>query len=125
MDMRNLIRTGLILALLVLGNLPVHAEDMVSITGEAVDIPCFVAGKHGPDHATCSKACADKGEPLGILSKDASGKETLYLVIGSGGKSAKDLLADVMGKQVTATGLVSEKGGMKILSAVQVKAAAS
>jgi hypothetical protein len=113
---------GVVLALLVLGSLSAYAEDMTEITGEAVDIPCFVIGKHGPDHATCSKACAEKGEPLGIVAKDSSGKETLYVVIGSGGKTAKDLLADHMGKQVTAPGLISEKAGVKIFSVVQVKA---
>ena len=49
-------------------------------------------------------------------------KEELYLVLGGGGKAAKDLLAAHMGAQVKATGKVSTKGGMKVLTVSSVEA---
>ena len=100
-----------------------YAEDAKTITGEAADIACYLGGKGGEGHAACAKSCADKGNPLGIVSKGADGKDTVYLVLGGGGKAAKDVLGDLMGKQVTATGVVTEKGGMKVLTVAKVEAA--
>ncbi len=46
----------------------------------------------------------------------------LYLVLGAGGKQAKDLMAQHMGKQVSVTGKVSEKNGMKVITVSKVEA---
>lgn len=96
------------------------AED-VTLSGEPVDIQCFVQGRSGEAHASCAKACAEKGLPIGFFVKDGD-EEELYLVLGGGGKTAKDLLAEHMGAQVKATGKVSTKGGMKVLTVSKVEA---
>jgi hypothetical protein len=99
-----------------------YAEDQ-TLTGEPVDIACYLGGKSGEGHAACAKACADKGQPIGLAVKGADGKTSLYLVMGGGGKAAKDLMGEHMGKQVTVTGAVTEKEGMKIITASKVEAA--
>jgi hypothetical protein len=113
---------GMALAALVC--LGAYAED-VTLTGEPVDMTCYITGKSGEGHASCAKACAEKGNPIGLAVKGSDGKTSLYLVLGGGGKAAKDLMAEHMGKQVTATGAVTEKEGMKILTVAKVEPAAA
>jgi len=96
-----------------------------TVTGEPVDISCYLSGKSGEAHAACAKGCAEKGQPLGIAAKGADGKEVLYLALGGGGKAAKDLLAANMGKQVKVTGTVADQGGMKVITVTKVEAAAA
>jgi len=112
------------IAAVALMGVAAHAAD-TTITGEPVDIACFLGGKAGAAHATCAKACADKGQPIGIAAKGADGKEVVYLALGGGGKAAKDLLAAHMGKQVKVTGTVAEQGGMKIITVSKVEGAAA
>ena len=96
-------------------------DEEVTLTGEPVDINCFLTGKSGPGHAACAKTCAENGNPVGLFVKDGD-KEELYLVIGADGKSAKDAIAEHMGKQVKATGKVTVKGGMKVIAVSKVEA---
>lgn len=112
---------GMALAALVICTGAV-AED-VTVKGEPVDMNCYLSGKSGEGHAACAKGCAEKGNPIGLSVKGADGKETLYLVLGAGGKAAKDLMAEHMGKEVSATGTVTEKGGMKVITVSKVEAA--
>lgn len=93
----------------------------VTLSGEPVDINCFLTGKSGSGHASCAKSCADRGNPIGLFVKDGD-EEELYLVIGADGKSAKDVIAEHMGKQVKATGKVTTKGGMKVIAVSKVEA---
>jgi hypothetical protein len=112
----------MVVAVLAAAGLSSYAEDSTTVTGEPVDIACFLGGKSGEGHIACAKSCAEKGNPLGIAVKGADGKETLYLALAGGGKAAKDILTEFMGKQVTATGVLTEKGGMKVLTIAHVEA---
>ncbi len=115
---------GSAVAVLSVAGMAAHAEDVATtITGEPVDIACFLGGKAGEAHAACAKGCAEKGQPIGIAAKGADGKEVVYLALGAEGKAAKDLLAASMGKQVKVTGTVADKGGMKVITVAKVEAA--
>jgi hypothetical protein len=116
---------GVTVAALAVMGVVAHAADETTITGEPVDIACFLSGKSGEGHAACAKGCAEKGQPLGISAKGADGKQVLYLAMGGGGKAAKDYLTSVMGKQVKVTGTVAEKDGMKVITITKVEAAAT
>jgi hypothetical protein len=113
---------GLALAVLACAFAGAYAEDQ-TLTGEPVDIPCYLGGKMGEGHAACAKSCADKGNPIGLAVKGADGKDQLYLVLGAGGKAAKDLMGEHMGKQVNVTGQVADKDGMKVITVAKVEAA--
>ncbi len=117
--MRKIVVGTVLVALACAG---AYAEDQ-TLTGEPVDIACYLGGKSGEGHAACAKACADKGNPLGLAVKGADGKMEMYLIMGGGGKQAKDLVGAHMGKQVAVTGAVAEKDGMKIITATKVEAA--
>ena len=94
----------------------------VALKGEPVDINCYLTGKAGEGHASCAKSCAERGNPIGLVTKGEDGKNQLILVTGSGGKAAKDVMAEHMGKQVTAKGKLSTVDGMKILAVSEVSA---
>ncbi len=121
--MRTKLAIALVVTALSVALIPAFAEDATTLTGEPVDIACYLGGKSGEGHAACAAACAQKGNPLGLAVKGADGKETLYLAMGGGGKQAKDLLGTVMGKQVKATGVVSEKNGLKVITIASVEEA--
>jgi hypothetical protein len=91
----------------------------VVLTGEPVDMSCYLDGKSGEGHAGCATACATKGKPIGLVVEE-DGKKVLYLVLGGGGKAAKDYLAEYMGSIVDVTGKASKKDGMSILVATEV-----
>ena len=109
---------------LALSFAPIHAADDapkdVTLKGEPVDITCYLGGKSGPSHAGCATACANKGNPIGLVVEDGD-KKVMYLVLGDGGKAAKDLLASHMGAQVSVTGKASSKDGLNVLVASKVE----
>ncbi len=82
-----------------------------TVTGEVVDIACYLAGgSRGPDHATCGKACAKAGGALGILTAD--GKIYVSLLPDDHKNSPNHLLMDFVGENVEAKGYVRAKAGM-------------
>ena len=95
----------------------------VSLMGEPVDIQCYLGGRSGEAHASCAASCAESGLPIGFVTVDDEGKEHLYLVMGAERKPAKDYMAEHMGQEVTATGTVVTKDGMKVLTVSKVEAA--
>jgi hypothetical protein len=106
-------------AFLVQGVNADHHEEKV-LTGEPVDIKCYLGGKSGEGHASCAASCAKNGLPVGFVTGSGDDK-VLYLVIGGGGKSAADHLAAHMGKTVKATGKVSDQNGMKVITVSSVE----
>ena len=101
------------------------AEDAVevSVTGEPVDIQCYLGGRSGEAHASCAASCAESGLPIGFVTVDDEGKEHLYLVMGGKHKPAKDYMLEYMGQEVTATGTLVTQDGMKVLTVSKVEAA--
>ncbi len=110
----------IMLAALMTPFVGVSAEDEVTLKGEPVDIQCYLGGQRGEGHASCAKSCADKGLPIGFVTKGEDGKEQMYLVMGADRKPAKDYMAEHMGKTVQAKGTVVEKDGLKILTVSEV-----
>ena len=116
---------GLLALAIAISPFTVFAADEAktkTLTGEPVDINCYLTGKSGEGHAGCATACANRGNPIGFVVKDGD-KTHMYLVIGSGGKQAKDVIAAHMGKQVKVTGKVSKKDGMNIIAVEEVSEA--
>ena len=99
------------------------ASEEVVLIGEPVDIQCYTSGRSGEAHASCARTCAESGLPVGFLAFNDDGTETLYLVMGADRKPAQEYMAEFMGYEVSATGTVSEKDGMKILTVSAVEEA--
>src|SRR5262245_32707544 len=92
---------------------------VTTITGELVDVSCYLQlGKKGEAHIACGSDCIKHGQPAGILDK--SGKLTVLFVEEHdprryGQIDIKEKLAGLVAKQVTATGMLSEKDGYAAL----------
>ena len=95
----------------VMGVSFVHAQEGTSITGEVVDLMCYLDhGAHGAKHVGCAEKCIKGGGPVGILTAD----DKLYLVIGEH-QPMNDTLAPLAGKTVTLTGKVVSRNGMNMI----------
>lgn len=91
-----------------------------TLTGEAVDIACYLGGNSGEGHAACATKCAENGKPIGLAVGEGEEKE-LYLVLSDGMAAPKDIMGAHMGKTVTVKGEVTEEGGMKIIQVASVE----
>lgn len=112
---------GFAVLVLALGTAFAATAADTTLKGEPVDMQCYLTGQSGEGHASCAKSCAEKGTPIGFMSTTADGKKQLYLVLGADRKPAKDFMAEHMGKQVTVTGTVTEKNGMKVITVSKVE----
>ena len=84
----------------------------MSISGEVVDVACYLIGDaKGADHAKCAAACAKNGSALGILTAD--GKLYVSLLPDDHKNSPNAILMDHIGHAVEAKGLVRTKGGVQ------------
>lgn len=64
-----------------------HAKKLETISGQLIGLTCFV--KHqskGEGHIDCFKECAEKGLPIGILTKD----NKIYQISGEGHTDLKE-----------------------------------
>jgi hypothetical protein len=88
-----------------------HAAKSGKLTGEVVDITCFMDhDSKGEKHAACASRCIEKGLPVGLLVGDK-----LYAIILGSHDSPNEKLAPYAGKLVTMTGSISEKSGMRVI----------
>ena len=85
----------------------------VTVKGEVIDMWCYMeSAEHGPAHKACAMACAKGGNPIGIVDS----KGDIYIAAGlQDHQPARDLLVSKMSEQVTATGTLVAKGGVKML----------
>ncbi len=100
------------------------AGEEVTLTGEAVDIACYLGGASGSGHASCATKCAEGGKPIGLVVGEGEDAE-MYLVLSDGMAPPKDIMAAHMGKVVTVTGEVVEQDGMKCVKVASVEEAAA
>jgi hypothetical protein len=91
------------------------AEASKEVTGEVVDLMCYVDhAATGDKHAACGTKCIKGGGPVGIVS---NGKA--YLVVGEH-KPINDELADSCGKTITLKGKVAARDGMTMLENAEI-----
>lgn len=93
----------------------------MTITGQVVDLNCFVTnGASGAGHKACADACAKAGVPLGILSSDG----TIYVPVSSkpGDPQNAKLAAFTEGK-VKVTGTHRMANGLHTIEIKTVAAA--
>ncbi|PCJ62001.1 MAG: hypothetical protein COA73_07125 [Candidatus Hydrogenedentota bacterium] len=96
------------------------ADEETSLIGEPIDINCYLGGgKSGEGHAACARSCAERGNPIGFLVTEGDAKQ-VYLVLGSEGKSSKDLMVEHMGAEVEVIGKVQSKDGLKVIVVSEV-----
>jgi hypothetical protein len=84
-----------------------------TVKGEVVDLWCYMDhGARGEKHKACAVACAKMGNPIGIVDSEGN----VYVAVGAGlHQPYRDELIEKMAQQVTATGTVVSRGGMKMI----------
>ena len=86
-------------------------KENTTVTGELLDMDCYMAsGAHGDGHKSCADMCIKGGGPMGVLTSDGK----VYLLLANDSK--KDAYEETKkhaGEQVTVTGVVAEKDGIK------------
>ena len=92
-----------------------------TITGEVVDMGCYLGhGARGEKHVSCATKCLNQGMPMGLLTSNG----TLYLVtLDHDNADPYNSLKDMAGKDVTVTGGLLTRSGMKAIEASTVKLA--
>ena len=120
---KQLVGTGLLVFIfLSFQSLIINNDDTKTVTGEILDMKCYMAsGAHGDGHKECAATCINGGAPMGILTDDGK----VYLLIeGSKNEDAYDEAKKFAGEKVTLTGTFSEKNGVQALIVTEVKAKA-
>ena len=108
-----------VLLFITLGSFIDKKVDPKTVTGEILDMKCYMtSGAHGEGHKDCAAMCIKGGEPMGILADDGK----VYLLIeGKDDSGAFEEAKKHAGETVTVTGTLSEKNGVQALIVTEVK----
>jgi hypothetical protein len=92
-----------------------------TVTGEVVDMGCYLGhAARGEKHISCATKCLSQGMPMGLLTSNG----TLYLVtLDHDNADPYNSLKDLAGKDVTVTGELLARSGMKAIEATKVQLA--
>ncbi len=98
----------------------VAATGEVTLDGEIVDSKCFL-GVMKPGqaklHRACAARCISGGVPPVLLTRDADGLATYYLLVDADGSAVNDRVLSYVAEPVTITGQLEELGDLRILRA--------
>jgi hypothetical protein len=104
-----------VLAILMIGiaGFAQQQKPVQTVKGEVVDLWCYMDhGARGQKHKACAVACAKMGNPIGIVDS----KGNVYVAVGSElHQPDRERLIDKMAQEVTVTGTVVSRGGMKMI----------
>ena len=98
-------------------------EKVAMVRGQLVGLTCFI--KHdskGPKHKNCFKECAEKGLPVGILTKN----NKIYQISGEGHGDLKETNKKLLKygeEEVIAKGKVFSSNGMNMIVVKGIKKA--
>jgi hypothetical protein len=91
-----------------------RAEETVTITADVVDLSCkYVQNASGVQHKMCAEVCADKGQPLGLLTADGQFLLPVNGGMGAAGENAR--LKPFAEEKVTVTGKIIRRGGVNAI----------
>ena len=92
-----------------------------TITGEVVDMGCWLGhAARGEKHISCAAKCLNRGMPMGLLTSDG----TLYLVtLDHDNADPYNGLKSMAGKNVSVTGALLTRSGVKAIEASSIQVA--
>lgn len=97
------------------------AAKMTVITGELVDMGCYVGhSAKGEKHSECATKCIAGGMPMGLLSANGS---IFLLTMDHANPEAYNKAKKMGGKRVTVSGSRHEKNGIVTLDVVKAEVA--
>ncbi len=92
-----------------------------TVTGEVVDMGCWLGHEaRGAKHVSCATKCLNQGMPMGLLTRNG----TLYLVtLDHDNADPYNNLKGMAGKDVSVTGSILTRSGIKAIEASNVQLA--
>ena len=98
----------------------VMAQETKTLKGEIVDPSTYLKdGRHGPELEDQTYEAVDGGQTLALL-EDGTG--ALYVLLGEEpGEDPNELAYDYVNQQVTVTGTVYERGGLRGIVAASIE----
>jgi len=100
---------------------PVAATDMSTVTGEVIDMACYLphpATGQGAGHKKCAEMCVKKGLPMGLLTDD---KQVFLLLEDHDNPKPYASLKEKAATTVTVEGEKVSQGGTQGLVVEAVK----
>jgi hypothetical protein len=96
------------------------AQDPVSVSGEVVDLACYLSkGSKGKRHKACADMCAKKGMPLGVLTENGD----VYLLLEDHDNPGPyDAVKALAGEDASVSGKKFIKGGVQSILVSEAKA---
>jgi hypothetical protein len=99
------------------------APKPVTLKGELVDMGCYVShDARGEKHKGCATKCVAGGMPMGLLTSD---NKLYVLTVNHDNADPYNQAKDLMSAMVEITGVVSERGGARIIDVTELKATAA
>jgi len=94
-----------------------------TLTGEVVDMGCYLGhGAHGEKHISCATKCINNGMPMGLLTAN----NQLYLItLNHDNADPYNQLKTMAGKNVTVTGAVATRNGIKAIDVTAAQLASN
>ena len=105
--------------LALVGLTPAVAQEEVTVSGEIVDLACYLSkGSKGKRHKQCAQLCAKKGLPIGVLSDTGE----VYLLIEDHDDPAPyEAAKELAGERAAISGKKFTKGGVQSILVVLTK----
>jgi len=102
-------------------HVPGEKVETKTVTGEIVDLGCWLGhAARGEKHISCATKCLNQGMPMGVLTSNG----TLYVVtLDHDNADPYNKLKSMAGKQVSITGELLTRSGMKAIEATTVQLA--
>jgi hypothetical protein len=93
-----------------------------TITGDVIDVQCTLddAKNADADHVDCALSCARRGARMGILTD-----EGIYTIAGEYTRDNNRKLLAFVARPVEASGEVTEKDGVRVITVTSIREAAS
>ena len=91
----------------------------ITLSGEIMDSKCFLGAMkpgEGQGHRACAILCIRGGIPPMLVTRDASGNASYYLLVGSDGTGLAPDALDRIGEPVEITGELSRRGDLMMLA---------
>jgi hypothetical protein len=90
-----------------------------TLMGEIVDPKCFLGAMkpgEGKTHKACAVRCIAGGIPPVLVTWDASGRSTYYVLTGPGGEPINQTILPFVGDAVQVTGQITKLGDLLLIA---------
>lgn len=102
---------------------PEVLAEHITLKGEIIDPKCYLGAMKpggGKTHKACAMLCISSGVPPMLVTRDAAGNETLYLLATEKGGVANDRVLDFVGDPVEISGRLERHDDLLLLQISEV-----